>query len=99
MPDDAFIVKCLSDLEAEACRILDGVAAGERDADGATLALLENVAVQSARMAYGNNRPELLSILMTNLIAWTDHMDDGECLNEFKAALRVRPLPSPQWHG
>jgi hypothetical protein len=98
MQDDAFIAKCLGDLEAEGLRILDGVAAGERQADGATLGLLENVAAQSARMAYGNNRPELLSVTMSRLIAWTDHLDDDECVDAFKSALRTRPLPSPRWH-
>jgi hypothetical protein len=96
MHDNAFIAKCLADLDAEGLRILNGVAEGERQADSETLGLLEGVAAQSARVAYGNNRPELLSVTMSRLIAWTDHCDDDEHVEAFKLALRTRPLPPPR---
>ena len=59
------------------------------------IARLEELAATSAKIAYGNGSPDLLSDRMQNLIAWTDHCDDVQWVERFKQAITRSPLPSP----
>ena len=56
---------------------------------------LERLASLAAKLAYGNNRPEYISIQMYNLIAWCDHLNDGKWQSQFVKAVLKRPLISP----
>lgn len=93
------LTNALAALDAKAMKILGNVACGRQAADAATLSQLDNLATLSARIAYGANHPELLSVTMSRLISWCDHLNELWCVAKFKDALLNDPLPPPPWFG
>eukprot|EP01012_Entosiphon_sulcatum_P056472 TRINITY_DN80145_c0_g1_i1.p1 TRINITY_DN80145_c0_g1~~TRINITY_DN80145_c0_g1_i1.p1 ORF type:complete len:182 (+),score=12.59 TRINITY_DN80145_c0_g1_i1:64-609(+) len=85
----------LQRLEKEADELLAQISASSEPVSPTNMQRLESCASAAAKIAYGSGRPELLSVQMSTLIAWTDHLDDASWVERFLRALSERPLVSP----
>jgi len=90
-PSEAEIQE-LERLERAAETLLSEISCSGRGASEEMLLKLEEIAMGAARIAFGGDRPDLLSHQMSRLIAWTDRLDDAETVSAFQQALMTRPL-------
>ena len=88
-------IQQLQALEREVDELLTQIAASREIVCRQSLARLENCAGAAAKIAYGTGNPGLISVQMTDLIAWTDHLDDSSWVEQFQQVLARRPLVSP----
>jgi len=84
-------------LEKKAMTLLELVGSSNEPATYQQLQDLEWYANQLSKLAYGNNRPELVVGQMYNLISWCDHIHEEGIKQEFAAALCTEPLVYPEW--
>ena len=82
----------LQNLERAADALLSEISRSGHAASDEMLLKLEEIAGAAARIAFGGDRPDLLSHQMSRLIAWTDRLDNAETVSAFQQALMTRPL-------
>lgn len=88
-------ISLLQNIERQADDLLARIATAPEIISPQTLKKLDFYACAAAKIAFGSNRPHLLSDQMMTLIAWTDHLDDSLLVERFQQALMTRPLASP----
>jgi len=84
-------------VERAAVALLDLVASSNEVPTSQQLQDLDWYAGQLSKLAYGNDRPELVVGEIYNLISWCDHTHEEEIKQQLTAALRFRPLVCPAW--
>jgi hypothetical protein len=85
----------LQKLEGAADTLLSEIAGSLHPVSPNKLRELENIAARAAKIAYGTGNATLLSEQMRNLIAWTDHLNETDWVEQFWLALATQPLISP----
>ena len=53
---------------------------------------LDRLSSSAAKLAYGNDHPELISDQLRVVISWCDHLNEPEIKKKFIGALKKRPL-------
>jgi len=85
----------LENLERLADELLSNLVESGNVAAESDLQKLEQMAARAAKIAFGDDCADLLSVQMQNLIRWTDHMNEQSWVEKFKDALRKHPLAAP----
>ena len=88
-------IQQLAELERISDNLLGELAASPGNISRKDVEVLEGLAANAARLAFGSDNAALLSEQMVTLIAWTDHLDEREWNEEFVRALQLRPLRHP----
>jgi len=85
----------IENLERSADEFLSNLAESENFATKEDLQTLAQMADRTAKIAFGSDCADLLSEQLQNLIRWTDHENEQSWVENFKNALRIRPLAAP----
>lgn len=85
------------DLEEKAVSLLDFIGFSKEVPTNQKIKDLDYYAGQLSKIAYGNNRPELVVGEIYNLISWCDHIHEKKIKQQFSIVVCSRPLVSPAW--